>query len=73
MSNPKPMTHVAVIRGRDARINSDWRGRVHIRELKNWWVDRHSRRFSKVTGAIPGAWPLYCIELETIRPLKEPT
>lgn len=70
MTNKK-MTHTAVARGCDARIDKDKRWLIEIRETKKYWIDRHGARYSKTHGRRCGDWPLSRIEIESIKEIEE--
>ena len=66
----KPMTHQGTIRGCDARASGTILA-VDIRETKLYWVDPHGRKFSKADGRTPGAWPMYRLALDTVKPIPK--
>jgi hypothetical protein len=64
-------THTAEILGCDARTNPNFRRRVYLRETKLHWVSKDGLKFRKTNGIGIGDWPLYMIDMDTIKPLVE--
>jgi len=63
-------THEGYEEGCDARVPSAYRRKVMLRETKTMWISKDGRRFSKKHfGAVPGAWPMYRLNLSTVRPV----
>lgn len=70
MMKNKKMTHTGVFRGSDARTNKDWGGEEFLRETKNYWVTQYGLKYHKLDGRGIGDWPLYHLDLETIKPIS---
>ena len=68
MSKPK-MTHSAIIRGNDARTSEGEFRRVKLRETKLYWITEHRIKYRKPGGRGVGDWPMYDLDVDTIRPL----
>ena len=64
------LTHSAIKKGCDARTPRDWRARVKVRETKLYWIDKFGHKYSKKwNGRGTGNWPMYRLDLDSIRPL----
>ena len=69
----KKTTHVALIRGCDARTPDNYRAEVFLRETKNFWITSKGIKYKKPDGSGLGDWPMSCIILQSIKPLPTHT
>jgi hypothetical protein len=73
MARLKTYTHIGELTG-DAR-SGDRTLRIYLRKSPsgNRWIDSRGRRYRLTGGGYTGAaWPLWHLQAETIRELKEP-
>ncbi len=63
----KKLTHIGIIKGCDARTPRDYKRTVLLRETKKFWIDRAGRKFRKGNGYGMGPWPMYDLDLDSIK------
>ena len=61
-------THEGTIKGCDARTPDGYQFRSALRETKRFWVTTHGMKFRKQGGRGIGDWPLYRLEVDTVKP-----
>ena len=71
MSKAKVLTHKGVLRGLDARTRGEKPQLIRLRETKCYWISQWGKKYSKKWGAVGGAYPMYRLDLKTIKPLEE--
>jgi len=69
-------THTGTVLGCDSRTPRGWSKKVLLRETKLYWCERQEWwefKYRKSTGFPAGAgrWPLYRLDLDSIRPIEE--
>lgn len=68
----KKMTHTGYIMGCDARTPKNAKALIRIRETKLYWIGQKGVKYSKKRdGATLGDWPMYRLELDSIKKLEE--
>lgn len=67
------LTHEGFYRGCDSRTPSDSRWRCKLRETKLFWISGAGKKFRKDDGHTPGTWPMYCLVLDSVKPLTSDT
>lgn len=65
------MTHTGILEGCDARTPENCRVRRQLRETKLYWISQFRHRYSKKDGYATGDWPMYKLNLASIRSLLE--
>jgi hypothetical protein len=60
-----------MVRGCDARSDGTPRP-YRLRETARYWIDERGCKYDKRSGRNPGAWPMYKVLLDTIKPLETP-
>ena len=71
MTNNK-MTHTGIIRGCDRRTPDDYKAKVCLRETKLYWISKQGTKFfKKRDGATLGYWPMYRLDLDSIKKVEE--
>jgi hypothetical protein len=63
-------THTGIIRGYDARTSDKYRRTMLLRETKNFWVTQFGTKYRKLTGQGTGEWPMFCLDLESIKEIE---
>lgn len=65
----KKMTHIGILTG-DARSGGR-KPRVKLRETAKFWVTEGGLKYRKSTGrmATNDAWPMWWLDLDSIKPL----
>lgn len=63
----KPMTHTAIMNGCDNRVPDAFRKAVKLRATKTHWVAEDGTKFRLHNGSEAVSWPMYRINLETLR------
>lgn len=64
--------YTATIIGSDARVLPDFSREVKLRETAKYWVTETGRKFHKVRLSGIGAWPIYRIKPDSIKPVLLP-
>lgn len=59
-------THLGRIEGNDAR-SDNYSRLVELRQSKLYWITKNGEKFRKDTGRAPGKWPMFRLNLETIK------
>jgi len=62
-------THTGVIRGCDCRVRDTYRKTIQLRETKLYYISVAGTKYKKKDGTTIGEWPMYCLMLETVKPL----
>ena len=62
-------THEGYVIGCDARTPDNYRKKVRLRETKTLWVTESGVRFRKPHGRVSGDFPLYRVDIDSIRPI----
>ena len=63
-------THFGIVRGSDNRTADGYCYKTRLRETKNFWVDKYGSKYRKLTGSGMGSFPMYHLDLTTIKPLQ---
>ena len=69
----KPVTHIALEKGCDARTPDSYRREVLIRETDNFWISQTGHKYRKPNGESCGTWPMYELIPQSIKPLPTHT
>ena len=64
------MTHIGNFYG-DARAG-DRKPRLYLRKTKNYWIEKRGRRFNKETGRGTGDWPIWSLDISSVKKLTKP-
>lgn len=64
------LTHVGIVRGSDRRTPDGYCYRAKLRETANFWVTEKGTKYRKKTGSALGSWPMYRLDITTIKPLE---
>jgi len=64
----KRYTHTGIISGQDSRSPSGYRVRCSLRETQNFWITTNGTKYRKADGQGTGDWPMYSLDLATIKP-----
>jgi hypothetical protein len=64
------LTHTGIKIGCDSRTNPNYKSPIFLRETKNFWVDRHGTKYRKNTGFQLGLFPMYRLDISTIKEKK---
>lgn len=68
----KKFTHTGTMTGCDARVSKDFGENVILRETKLYWITPNGTKFSKKHyGNEGGDWPMYSVDLDSIKPMSE--
>jgi hypothetical protein len=60
-------THIGMLEGADARTNSYTPTQIELKETKTMWIATNGLRFKKTTGYVHGDWPMWQINLDSIK------
>jgi len=52
------------------RTPKDYKREIKLRETKNFWVSEAGNKYRK-NGWGVGDWPLYCLKIDSIRPIEQ--
>lgn len=63
----KKTTHIGLLTGNDRRTPKDTKFWVELRQTKNYWITEHGTKYRKRDGWGVGEYPLYSLELKTIK------
>jgi hypothetical protein len=69
----KRPTHIGIIKGCDSRTPGNYKAQVFLRETKCYWIGGNGDRYNKKTGRASGDWPMYRLELDTVKKLTSET
>lgn len=64
------MTHIGNFYG-DARVG-DRKLRLYLRKTKNYWIEKNGGRFNKKTGRGTGDWPIWSLDIPSVKKLTKP-
>jgi hypothetical protein len=73
--NGKTFTHKGVLVGADRRTSASYKRTVLLRKTAKFWITRSMSRFLRGEGIFEGRgtgeWPLYHLDISTVRELTE--
>ena len=67
----KAFTNKAIEIGTDCRVDSIYRKSVLLRETKTMLIGNNGRRYKKANGHGYGNWPMFKLEMSSIREIEE--
>jgi len=71
----KTFTHKGVLVGADARTRPSYSRTVLLRQTAKFWITHNMNRFRRDEGVFEGRgtgdWPLYHLDISTVRELTE--
>ncbi len=62
----KVMTHVAIMRGQDARTQKGWQREVKVRKTQCFYITEEGTKFMH-NGSGMGLWPMYYLDAKSIK------
>ena len=68
MKKPK-ITHKGIVEGCDARTSDDYKAKILLRETKLFWITQYFVKYRKTTSRSLSPWPLYRLNLDSIKKL----
>ena len=72
MTRKHPYTHWGWLRGCDCRTPDGTKHKVRLRKGKVHWITEKGSRFLLKNGWGVGDWPLYALEMDTVKELDQP-
>lgn len=63
----KKLTHIGVVKGSDVRVPDNYQRKVLLRETKLFWITKSGTKFKKHNGMGLGDWPMYYLDLDSIK------